>query len=243
MEKKMDKPRVLVVDDEPEIVGIVAYALETYIFPEIRGCEVITAYNGQQALDKFEATRPDLVVLDIEMPVMDGFEAFRRMRCIRSEVPIIFLTVKDDETDVIRGYDLGADSYITKPFKSHALALQAQAILRRCGREKESPIITNGPLQINMRTHQVTLYDRPISLDHRKYQLLLCLAQYIEQPLSWQLLLKEVWGLEDWQGDKNMVKTAIARLRKKIEPDPGDPCYIITEYGTGCYKMPKLGTE
>lgn len=236
----MEKPRILVVDDEPQIVGIVAFALETYIFPETQGCEVITAYNGQQALDKFEANHPDLVILDIMMPVMDGLEAFRRMRSARSKIPIILLTAKDAEEDVIRGYDLGADSYITKPFKSRELALQAQAILRRCEREEDHLIMTNGPLQINTRTHQVTLNGLEISLSPLEFQLLGYLARNAGHVCAYDDLLKEVWQCEPWEGGKEMVKAAIFRLRKKIELDPKSPCYIITVEGVG-YKMSKLG--
>jgi DNA-binding response OmpR family regulator len=238
----MDKPRVLVVDDEPEIVGIVAYALETYIFPETQGCEVIMAYNGQQALDKFESTRPDLVVLDIMMPGMDGLEVFRRMRHARSKIPIILLTAKDDEADVVRGYEQGADIYITKPFNSRKLALQAQAFLRRYGREEEPPVITHGPLQINLRTHQVTLDGQALQLTLQEFQLLVCLTRNAGRVLSWQSLLKNAWELENWEGGKEMVKTAIYRLRQKIESEPDNPRYILTVRGVG-YTMPIWDAE
>jgi len=236
----MDKSRVLVVDDEPEIVGIVAYALETYIFPETQGCEVITAYNGQQALDRFETSRPDLVVLDILMPGMDGLEVFRRLRRARSKIPVILLTVRDSEADVVRGYELGADGYVTKPFSSRELALQAQAILRRCGREADASVITNGPLQINTRTHQVTLDGREISLSPLGFRLLAYLAHNSGNVCAYADLLKEVWKCEPWEGDNGTVKATVSRLRQKIESDTGQPRYILAVKSVG-YKMPKLG--
>lgn len=226
----MDKPRVLVVDDEPQMVGIVAYALET------QGFDVMTAYDGQQALDKIEVARPDLVVLDVMLPKVHGFEVCRRVR-EGTTIPVILLTAKKEDEDVIQGLELGADDYITKPFNPREVALRAQAVLRRSGWGRAQPIITINGLQIDTLSHQATLNGQPLHLTHNEFRLLVCLARNTGRVLSWQSLLKTAWDVEIWDGGKEMVKTAIYRLRQKIEAEPENPCYILTVRGVG-YTMP-----
>ena len=222
----MDKPRVLVVDDEPQMVGIVAYALET------QGFDVTVAYDGQQALDKIEANRPDLVVLDVMLPQVDGFEVCQRVRGTTT-IPVILLTAKKEDEDVIQGLELGADDYITKPFNPRELALRAQAVLRRTGWCKTQAVITLGALQIDVEGHRATLDGQLIHLTHNEFGLLVCLACNAGRPLSWKALLKTAWGVEIWEGGKEMIKTAIYRLRQKIEVEPDNPRYILTLRGEG----------
>ena len=222
----MDRPRALVVDDEPQMVGIVAYALET------QGFEVTTAYDGKQALDKIESVQPDLVVLDIMLPKVNGWEVCRRVR-ESTTIPVILLTAKTEDEDIIQGLELGADDYITKPFNPREVALRAQAILRRSGWGRMEPTITLGALQIDVESHRVTLDNQPLHLTPCEFKLLVCLVRNAGRVLSWQSLLKTAWEVEVWDGGREMVKTAIYRLRQKIETEPDNPRYLLTVRGVG----------
>lgn len=226
----MDKPRVLVVDDEPQMVGIVAYALET------QGFDVLTAYDGQQALDKIKAARPDLLVLDVMLPKVDGFEVCRRVR-ESTTIPVILLTAKKEDEDVIQGLELGADDYITKPFNPREVALRAQALLRRAEWSRTQPVIRLEALQIDTDGHCASLDGQPLHLTHNEFRLLVCLARNAGRAISWQSLLKTAWDVESWEGGKEMVKTAVYRLRQKLEADPENPRYILTVRSVG-YTMP-----
>jgi len=221
----MSKPRALVVDDEPQMVGIVAYALET------QGFEVITAYDGEQALEKIAASRPDLVVLDVMLPKLNGFEVCRRVR-ERTTIPVILLTAKNEEDDVIQGLELGADDYITKPFHPREVALRALAVLRRSGWE-EQQILSVGEIKIDLLSHQAWMRSQLLHLTPNEFVLLVCLARNRGRVLSWQSLLKSAWDVEVWEGGKEMVKTGIYRLRQKIEEEPDNPVYILTVRGVG----------
>ncbi len=226
----MNKPCVLVVDDEPQMVGIVAYALET------QGFDVLTAYDGEQALQKIETAHPDLVVLDVMLPKLDGYQVCRRVR-EHTTIPVILLTAKKEDEDVIQGLELGADDYITKPFNPREVALRSQAVLRRCGWNKTQSLITIGALQMDVEGHRVMLDNQPVHLTSNEFKLLICLASNAGRVLSWQSLLKTAWEVEFWEGGKEMVKTAIYRLRQKIEAEPDNPRYILTVRGVG-YTMP-----
>ncbi|CAG0946545.1 Alkaline phosphatase synthesis transcriptional regulatory protein PhoP [Anaerolineae bacterium] len=228
----MDKARILVVDDEPQMVGIIAFALETEEF------EIVTAYDGQQALDKVALNLPDLIVLDLMLPKIDGFEVCRRVR-ESTMIPVILLTAKKEDEDVIQGLELGADDYMTKPFKPRELVLRVKAILRRSGVGKTQTIIQVGDLQLDNLRYQATLAGSPLDLTVHEFRLLACLAANAGRVLSWQALLKHVWDVESWEGGKEMVKTAVYRLRQKIEPDPDAPRNILTVRGVG-YTMPAL---
>lgn len=224
------KPRALVVDDEPQMAGIVAYALET------QGFEVMLAYDGPQALEKIESVQPDLVVLDVMLPTLDGFEVCRRVR-ETTTTPIMLLTARKEDEDVIQGLELGADDYMTKPFNPREVALRAQAIVRRSGWGKAQAVITIGALQIDSSNHRALLDGQLLHLTPNEFKLLVCLASNAGRVLSWQSLLKNSWDVELWEGGKEMVKTAIYRLRQKIEAEPDSPRYILTVRGVG-YTMP-----
>ena len=222
----MSKPRALVVDDEPQMVGIVTYALET------QGFEVIAAYDGQQALDKMESDRPDLVVLDIMLPKVTGWQVCRQVR-ESTTTPVILLTAKTEAEDIIRGLELGADDYVTKPFNPRELALRALAIVRRSGWGKLPPLITIGALEIDTENHRASLDHQPLALTPHEFSLLVCLAQNAGRVLSWQSILKTAWQVQVSEGGKEMVKTAIYRLRQKIEAEPDNPQYLLTVRSIG----------
>lgn len=222
----MSKPRILVVDDEIQMVSIVGYALET------QGFEVIAAYDGEEALQKFEEEKPDLVVLDVMLPKIDGFEICRRIR-ETTILPVILLTARKEDEDVIHGLELGADDYMTKPFRPRELALRVQALLRRSSWEDAGKIITIGKLKIDQMAYQASMDSQVLHLTPNEFSLLVCLAKNAGRVLSWQSLLKSAWGLDVWEGGKEMVKTAIYRLRQKIEVEPDNPEHILTVRGVG----------
>jgi DNA-binding response OmpR family regulator len=232
----MRKPRVLVVDDEPQMVGIIAYALEQ------EGFEVLTAYDGEKALVKVKEGKPDLVILDVVIPKVDGFEVCRRIRQ-QTTIPVIMLTVKREEVDRIRGLELGADDYVTKPFSHRELVLRVKAILRRTGVAQAKKRIVSGELSIDFLRHQVTLRGQPVDLTPTQFRLLSCLASNAGRVLTWQALLKEVWSYEEWQAGPELVKVHIRRLRKKVEPDASDPCFILTVRGVGYMFCNQIATK
>ena len=220
-----EQPTVLVADDEPQMVGVIAYALQT------AGFQVIMAYDGLQALQQVEERHPDLVILDVMLPGIDGFEVCRRVRN-ETTIPVLLLTVKDEQADVIKGLELGADDYMTKPFSTRELVLRVQAVLRRT-RIRQVTVVESGPLRIDFERHLVTLHGLPVELTPLEYRLLACLAANAGRVLTWQALLKEVWQLDLWQGSKEMVKVQIHRLRQKLEPNPAQPTFIHTARGVG----------
>jgi DNA-binding response OmpR family regulator len=219
-----EKSVVLVVDDEPQMVGVVSYALQ------VAGLDVIAAYNGEQALRRIEERHIDLVILDVMMPGLDGFEVCRRIRCDTS-IPVLMLTAKSDQTDVIVGLEIGADDYILKPFSTRELVLRVQAILRRTGQSQVE--INSGQLHIDLLKHKVTLDGCPVDLTMLEFRLLACLAKNAGRVLSTQELLKKVWELENWEGGREMIKVVIHRLRQKLEPDPEAAHFIRTVRGVG----------
>jgi DNA-binding response OmpR family regulator len=221
-----DKPLILVVDDEPQMVGIVTFALES------QGFDVLRAYDGEQALQMVAQTRPDLIVLDVMMPKMDGFEVCQQVRQ-KTSIPVLLLTARSEDEDVIRGLELGADDYVMKPFNPRAMALRAQAILRRCGWGNEQRVLSVRELALNLDNHQVTVSGQTVALTANEFELLQQLMLNAGRVISWQALLKEVWQVEVWDGGKEMVKTAIYRLRQKIEVEPDHPDYIMTVRGVG----------
>lgn len=232
----MKKPKVLVVDDEPQMVGIIAYALEQ------EGFEVLTAYDGEKALLKVARERPDIVVLDVVIPEIDGFEVCQRIRQ-QTTIPVLMLTVKREEVDRIRGLELGADDYLTKPFSHRELVLRVKAILRRTGVTQARERIVSGELSIDFLRHQVTLHGQPVDLTPTEFRLLSCLASNAGRVLTWQALLKEVWSYEEWQAGPELIKVHIRRLRKKVEPDPGEPRFILTVRGVGYMFCNQIATK
>lgn len=219
---------ILVVDDEPHVVQLIKMNLE------LEGFHVISATNGQEALEKVVKNSPDLVVLDIMMPGMDGFETLKRIRQV-SQVPVIFLTVKGMEFDRIRGLDLGADDYMTKPFSPRELISRIRAVLRRTEAKiplSKSEIVVDDELRINLEQRKVIVRGREIKLRPTEYRLLYQLVTNAGQVLSHETLLSRVWGPE-YRDEDHYVRLYITYLRQKIEKDTKNPKYILSERGFG----------
>lgn len=219
---------ILVVDDEPRMVRFVRMNLE------LEGYRVIEASNGLEALEKVRDELPDLVVLDVMMPEMDGFETLARLREI-STVPVIMLTVKGDEADRIRGLELGADDYVTKPFSPRELASRIRAVLRRA--EMPSPVAKtiiriDDYLQIDFRQREVIVGGERIRLRPTEHRLLYHLVNNAGWVMTHEMLLSKVWGYE-YRDETGLLRLYITYLRQKIEPDPAHPRYILTERGIG----------
>lgn len=228
-----DKIMILVVDDEPRYVRLVQVNLET------AGYAVDSAHNGQQAVEKVASNQPGLLLLDVMMPVMDGFTATERIREF-STVPIIILTAKGEERDRVRGLDAGADDYIVKPFSAQELLARVRAVLRRAERLTDSsfhePIYSHHDLQIDLAKAQVTSSGKEVSLTATEYRLLQTLAASEGRVLTPEELLTMVWGPE-YRDDKEILWVCLSRLRQKIEPDPKNPIHIVTRQGLG-YLIP-----
>jgi DNA-binding response OmpR family regulator len=226
--------RILVVDDEPRILEVV----QKYLVRE--GFQVATARDGEAALSTFGQNNPDLVVLDLMLPKVDGLEVFRRLRT-KSTVPVIMLTAKGEETDRIVGLELGADDYITKPFSPRELVARVKAVLRRATAATLAGVgerpIAHGELRVDPRARSVEVQDKPIELTSKEFDLLWFLAVHPGQVFTRTQLLDHVWGYE-FYGDASTVTVHVRRLREKIEPDPAEPRYIITVWGVG-YKFEK----
>ncbi len=223
--------KVLVVDDEASIVNIIAYNLKK------EGYEVITAENGEDGLELALSENPDLVLLDIMMPKMDGYEVCRKLR-EKSNVPIIMLTARADEVDKVIGLEMGADDYVTKPFGNRELMARVKAHLRR-STVKDIPaengnVQTFGDLSIDFDRYEVKKRGEVINLTMREFELLTFLATQKTQIFNRETLLEKVWGYE-YFGDVRAVDVTIRRLREKIEDDPSKPRFIITKRGIGYY--------
>jgi len=221
---------VLVVDDEKTLVKALAFNLEK------EGFRVETAYDGEEALEKVFELKPDIVVLDLMLPAVDGFEVCRRIRK-KLDVPIIMLTARSEDIDKVLGLELGADDYLTKPFNSRELVARIKAILRRSIiRDEESKkVIQIGKLHVDLLQHRVRLGEQEISLTSKEFALLSFLVTNAGNVYSREQLLEHVWGY-DYYGDVRTVDVHIRHLREKIEQDPGNPGLIITVWGTG-YKF------
>ncbi|MFA9404867.1 MAG: response regulator transcription factor [Anaerolineales bacterium] len=230
-----DSKTILVVDDEPRYVSLVEINLTT------DGYQVRTASDGQQAVDSVAEDQPDLLLLDIMMPVMDGFTACERIREF-SSVPIIILTAKGEERDRVRGLDAGADDYIVKPFSAQELLARVRAVLRRAEREAldgfHQPIFQHHELEIDLAKALVSVKGKEIQLTATEYRLLQTLATNMGHVLSAEELLTMVWGPE-YKDDKEILWVCLSRLRQKIEPDPKNPIHIVTRQGIG-YLMPPV---
>lgn len=219
---------ILVVDDESRMVRFVRMNLE------LEGYQVTEASNGLEALDRVRDELPDMVLLDVMMPEMDGFETLERLREI-STVPVIMLTVKGDEEDRIRGLELGADDYITKPFSPRELASRIRAVLRRA--EMPSPVSKttlriDDRLEIDFRQREVIVDGERIRLRPTEHRLLYHLVNNAGWIMTHEMLLSKVWGYE-YRDETGLLRLYITYLRKKIEPDPSQPRYILTERGVG----------
>lgn len=226
------KNRVLIAEDEKPISDIIKFNLEK------EGYEVITAYDGEDALKKALNEQLELIILDIMLPSMDGFEICKRVR-EKSSVPIIMVTAKEEEVDKILGLELGADDYITKPFSIRELVARVKANVRRQemninADQQEKEIIKNKDLSIDLMKYEVKKGSTSIDLTVREFELLKFLAKQKDQVFSREQLLERVWGYE-YYGDIRTVDVTVRRLREKVEDDSSNPTYIMTKRGVGYY--------
>jgi two-component system KDP operon response regulator KdpE len=238
MEKEAFDPRdmtVLIVDDEPRIRDFVRMNLELERYRAIEAC------NGIEALEQLRANLPDLVVMDVMMPEMDGFETLRHIREV-SNVPVIMLTVRQNDHDKIHGLDLGADDYIAKPFNPRELLSRIRALLRRSFMDapaRKTEIVVDPDLKIDFSRHEVIVRGEKVVLRPTEYRLLYHLVSNAGRLLTHETLLSKVWGRE-YRDEAHYLRLYITYLRQKIESDPAHPKYILTERGLG-YRFKELG--
>jgi DNA-binding response OmpR family regulator len=218
---------VLVVDDDPTVSDVVRRYLER------AGYRVTLAADGYQALERFTQDRPDLVVLDLMLPGVDGLEVCRRLRARADGLPIVMLTALGEETDRVVGLEMGADDYLTKPFSPRELVLRVQSVLRRAGRvSHDVPVtLTDRGLVVDVPRRLAMLHDEPLGLTVREFDLLAYLMRHPGRAFTRAELLEAVWG---WTfGDHSTVTVHVRRLREKIEDRPADPGRIFTVWGVG----------
>ena len=226
--------KILVVDDEKPITDIEKFNLEK------EGYDVVVAYDGEEALQKVEEEAPDLIILDLMLPKVDGLEVAREVRKTH-DMPIIMVTAKDSELDKVLGLELGADDYVTKPFSNRELVARVKANLRRQSNNDNGQVSDNenkdikiGDLVIHPEAYTVTKRGENIELTHREFELLHYLAQHIGQVMTREHLLQTVWGY-DYFGDVRTVDVTVRRLREKVEDNPSHPIWLITRRGVGYY--------
>ncbi len=226
--------KVLVVDDEKPIADILQFNLKK------EGFDVYCAYDGNEAVKMVEEIQPDIILLDIMLPLRDGMEVCREVRK-KYDMPIIMLTAKDSEIDKVLGLELGADDYVTKPFSTRELIARVKANLRRhqslasqTAAEEDTNEIEIGALVIHPDAYIVSKYGETIELTHREFELLHYLAKHIGQVMTREHLLQTVWGY-DYFGDVRTVDVTVRRLREKIEDTPSHPTWIVTRRGVGYY--------
>jgi DNA-binding response OmpR family regulator len=217
--------RVLVVDDDPTVSDVVRRYLER------EGYTVELAGDGQQALDAYATERPDLVVLDLMLPGIDGLEVCRRLREQDRALPVIMLTALGEESDRVLGLEIGADDYVTKPFSPRELVLRVQSVLRRALPAQTSDVFVDGDLRIDAARRTAVLRGRELALTVREFDLLVFLMRNPGRVLRRTELLQQVWG---WTfGDQSTVTVHMRRLREKVEDDPAQPQRILTVWGVG----------
>ncbi len=224
-------PRVLVVDDEPNIRELVQVALKFH------GCAVTTAASGSEAIRQAESNTPDLIVLDVMLPDIDGFEVCRRLRAAGNEVPVIFLTARDTSSDTVTGLAIGGDDYVTKPFSVEALVARVRAVLRRASRSAQPAphsdpdgILRAGDLELDESRWTVHRGGTPVDLSPTEFRLLAYLMRHQGRVLTRAQLLENVWGW-DYAGESQIVETYVSYLRRKL--DPLGPPLIHTQRGVG----------
>ena len=229
---KTDKPRdtrrILVVDDEPRMTRFIRMNLD------LEGFSVHEAFDGKEALDRVREVLPDLVILDVMMPKMDGFQTLQMMREV-SSVPVIMLTARASEDDRVRGLELGADDYITKPFSPRELVSRVKAVLRRTEPSSVSgkePIAVDERLQIDLDRREIFVEGKPVKLRPTEFRLLYHLVSNAGWVVPHDQLLAKVWGYE-YQTETHYLRLDIHYLRDKLEHDPHNPKYILTERGVG----------
>ncbi len=222
--------RVLVVEDEESYSDALAYVLRK------EGFEVSIAETGPAALEEFERTGADIVLLDLMLPGLPGTEVCRRIRAT-SNVPVIMVSAKDDEVDKVVGLELGADDYVTKPYSSRELVARVRAVLRR-GAEPETLVpatVEAGPVRMDVERHVVSVNNQAVAVPLKEFELLEILLRNAGRVLTRMQLIDRVWG-SDYVGDTKTLDVHVKRLRAKIEPDPANPKYLVTVRGLG-YKL------
>lgn len=232
------KKRILIVEDEKNIADIIDYNIQK------QGYETEVAYDGEKGLALALTATFDLILLDVMLPGLDGFEICKRVRQ-RLDTPIIMLTAREEERDKVMGLELGADDYMTKPFGNAELLSRIKANIRRYSGEavvrqdtsevKEEEIIKLDELEINLSTYSVKKNGEEISLSKQQYELLVFLAKNRGKKYRQEALLKEVWGYDDYYGEVRTVDVTVTRLRKQIEDNPSEPKYIKNKRGVGYY--------
>ncbi len=224
-----DAKRILVVDDEPRMIGFIRMNLE------LEGYQVLEAHNGLAALEMIRTQLPDLVLLDVMMPELDGFETLRMLREF-SSIPVIMLTAKGEEDDKVFGLELGADDYVTKPFGSRELSSRVRAVLRRAEMPTASPehavLKIDERLSVDFNRREVIVEGEHIKLRPTEYRLLYHLIENTGWTVPHEQLLAKVWGYE-YRDETHYVRLYVNYLREKIEEDPANPKYILTERGVG----------
>lgn len=224
-----DAKRVLVVDDEPRMIGFIRMNLE------LEGYQVLEAHTGLEALEMIRTQLPDLVLLDVMMPELDGFETLRMLREF-SSIPVIMLTAKGEEDDKVYGLELGADDYVTKPFGSRELSSRVRAVLRRAEMPSASPeqavLRIDDRLSVDFNRREVIVAGEHIKLRPTEYRLLYHLIENAGWTVPHEQLLAKVWGYE-YRDETHYVRLYVNYLREKIEEDPSNPKYILTERGVG----------
>jgi len=217
--------KALIVDDDRTLADVVAFTLRR------EGYEVIQAYDGKAALARWKEEDPDIIILDVNLPKLDGFAVCRHIR-EQTNTPILLLTVRGEEDDIVHGLNLGADDYITKPFSPRQLVARTQAVLRRAGYTASTPYRQVGDLQFDPKRRVLTIGNsEPIALTALESRLLDCLMLNAGQVMTTEAVIDHVWGPQG--GNSDMLRQLIHRLRGKIEPDPAHPMHIETVPGVG----------
>ena len=223
-------PKVMVVDDEESLLEAIRYALSR------EGFDVVTATDGGDALRDFEAERPDLVVLDLMLPTLNGWDVCRRIR-VSSQVPILMLTARDAEVDRVVGLEMGADDYVTKPFSLRELVARVRALLRRAGTATDGPrpeaaVLEAAGIRLDQERHEVSVRGTQVNLPLKEFELLEILMENRNRVLTRQTLIDRVWGY-DYVGDTKTLDVHVKRLRSRVEEDRHEPRLIVTVRGVG----------
>jgi DNA-binding response OmpR family regulator len=222
------KATILAVDDEPHVLKLLRANLES------SGYKVLTAEDGEQAVEMVERELPDLVLLDLMLPKLDGYAVCRRIREF-SAVPVIMLTARSAQVDLVHGFEVGADDYLTKPFAVAELLMRVQAVLRRSKWPEEIVLrqgFKAGPIEIDFAQHRVTAAGEPVKLTPTEYRLLAYLASNANRVIIHRELLRAVWGPE-YGDETEYLRVYMRYLRQKLEPDPSEPLYLLTQPGAG----------
>lgn len=226
------KNTIVIIDDEPQIRKILTIVLESENY------KVVESENGKDGIIQVASMHPQLVILDIGLPDRDGFSVLKEIRTW-SNIPVIILSVRNSEEDIVKALDIGADDYLTKPFNALELLARIRANIRRTLRNEENTIFTNGDLQIDFASRIVRKADLEIKLTSTEFLLLVMLAKNVDKVLTHRHLLKEIWGPSSTENSQ-YLRVFVGQLRKKIEDDLSNPKYIITESGIG-YRMKSVG--